>query len=193
MLDGDDGVDITHVSSGRLGELIGVPSHTVRKDINFLQGIGQLGKGYSVKDLRTLIGKKLGIEKRNAAVIGLGKIGTAIMEYEGFFSAHIEIVAGFDSDINRIDTIKTKVPLFASREISEIVEQKGIELAFLTSSPESAKVCFERLQKGGIKAILNFTPTFLVSDKIHIRNMDLVLESTILSAMTGLEDFDKNK
>jgi redox-sensing transcriptional repressor len=115
------------------------------------------------------------------------------MEYESFLSAGIEIVAGFDSDINRIDTIKTKVQLFPSREISEIVKQKNIEIAFLTSSPESAKVCFERLEKGGVKAILNFTPNILVSKKIHIRNIDLVLESTILSAMIGLENLYKNE
>jgi len=194
MLDGDNGVCVSHISSNRIGEIIGVAPHTVRKDVNFLDGvIGQLGKGYSVKELRLLIAQKLGLGKRKAAVIGLGKIGTAIMEYEKFLSAQIEIVAGFDSDINRIDTIKSKIPLYPSREIGEIVRQKGIDIAFLASSSESAKVCFERLEAGGVKAILNFTPTFLVSDKIHIRNMDLVLESTILSAFTGLDDLKRGQ
>jgi len=188
ILNGDDGVHTTHISSNKIGELIGVAPHTVRKDINFLGDVGLLGKGYSLKELRALIGKKLGLTKRKAAVIGLGKIGMAIMEYENFFSAGIEIAAGFDSDINRIDTIKARIPLYPSREIAERVKEKNIEIAFLTSSPESAKVCFERLEKGGIKAILNFTPTILVSDKIHIRNMDLVLEGTILSALIGLEN-----
>lgn len=178
----------THISSNKIGELIGIPSHTIRKDINFLGDIGQLGKGYCVKELRALIGKKLGLDKRRAAVVGLGKVGMTVMEYGRFFSAGIEIVAGFDSDINRIDTIKTKIPLFPAREISEIIKQKNIEIAFLASSPESAKICFERLEKGGIKAILNFTPTILVSDKIHIRNMDFGLESTILSAKIGLNE-----
>jgi redox-sensing transcriptional repressor len=189
MLNGDNGVCISHVSSTRIGEIIGVPSHTVRKDINFLEGIGQLGKGYSVKELRALIAEKLGLKKRKAAVIGLGKVGTAIMEYEKFLSADIEIVAGFDST-NKIDTTKSAIPLFPSLEISEIVKQKGIEIAFLTSSPESAKTCFERLEAGGVKSILNFTPTFLTSEKIHIRNIDLVLESTILSAMMGLDELE---
>lgn len=189
ILNGDD----THISSSKIGVLIGVPSHTIRKDINFLGDIGQLGKGYSAKDLRALIAKKLGLTKRRAAIVGLGKIGTAIMEYDRFFSAGIEIVAGFDSDINRIDTIKTRIPLFPAREISEIVKQKNIEIAFLASSPEAAKICFERLEKGGIKAILNFTSTILVSDKIHIRNMDFGLESTILSAQIGLDNYEKEK
>lgn len=178
----------THISSNKIGELIGVPSHTIRKDISFFGDIGQLGKGYSIKELRAQIGKDLGLEKRRAAVVGLGKIGSAIMEYKNFSSAGIEIVAGFDSDINRIDTLKTDTPLFPAREITDRIKEKNIEIAFLTCSPEAAKICFERLEKGGIKAILNFTPTILVSDKIHIRNMDFGLESTILSAMIGLHN-----
>ena len=192
MLNGDNGTSVSHISSNRIGEIIGVPSHTIRKDVNYLEGIGQLGKGYSVKELRTLIAEKLGLGKRKAAVIGLGKIGMAIMEYENFLSAGIEIVAGFDST-NRIDTINSKIPLFPSRDTGEIIKQKGIEIAFLTSSPESAKACFERLEAGGIKVILNFTPTYLVSDKIHIRNIDLVLESTILSAMMGLDSLNSEQ
>jgi redox-sensing transcriptional repressor len=192
IMNGDNGKAITHISSGRIEEIMGVQSHTIRKDINFLGDIGQLGKGYPLKDLRTVIAEKLCLVKRKAAVIGLGKIGRAILEYENFFSAGIEIVAGFDSDVNRIDTIKTKIPLFASREITEYVQEKNIEIAFLTSSPESAKVCFERLEKGNVKAILNFTPTILASEKIHIRNIDLGLETTILSAMIGLDNKNIN-
>ncbi|MDR0304486.1 MAG: redox-sensing transcriptional repressor Rex [Chitinispirillales bacterium] len=185
---GDNGEMISHISSGRIGEIIGIPPHTIRKDINFLSDVGRLGKGYPIKGLRTLIAEKLCLTKRKAAIVGLGKIGSAILEHERFFSAGVEIAAGFDSDINRIDIIKTKIPLFASREITEVIQNKNIEIAFLTSSPESAKVCFERLEAGGVKAILNFTPTILASEKIHIRNIDLVLETTILSAMIGLND-----
>ncbi|MCL1946398.1 MAG: redox-sensing transcriptional repressor Rex [Chitinivibrionia bacterium] len=183
--------DAKLISSKRIGKLLGILTHTVRKDLSFLGGAGSPGKRFSTKELKDVIAEKLGLAKRKAAVIGLGKIGTTIMEYDKFSSSEIEIVAGFDSDINRIDTIKTKIPLFPSREIGEIVKQKGIEIAFLTSSPESAKVCFERLEAGGIKAILNFTPIILESEKIHIRNIDFILESTILSAMIGLDNLEK--
>ena len=193
ILNGDDGVHITHISSNKIGELIGVAPHTIRKDINFLGDVGQLGKGYSLKQLRNLIGKKLGLQKRSAAIVGLGKVGMTLMEYKRFFSADIEIVAGFDSDVNRIDTIKTKIPLYPSREISEVVKKKNIDIAFLTCSPEAANVCFDRLKQGGIKAIVNFTPSILLSDTIYIKNYDLVLESTILSAMIGLEENKKTK
>jgi len=183
-----NGENIAHISSGKIGEIIGVPSHTIRKDINFLGDVGRRGKGYSIKDLQNAIAQKLCLTKRKAAVVGLGKIGSAILEHERFFSTGVEIVAGFDSDINRIDIIKTKTPLFTSREITEVVRNENIEIAFLTSSPQAAKVCFERLEAGGIKAILNFTPTILTSEKIHIRNIDLVLETTILSTMIGLDN-----
>ncbi|MBK7688435.1 MAG: hypothetical protein IPJ35_05450 [Elusimicrobia bacterium] len=56
-------------------------------------------RGYSVQDLLANLDVKLGKEKpQNAVVLGVGNIGRALLNYRGFATAGIRIVAGFDSD-----------------------------------------------------------------------------------------------
>lgn len=181
--------DVTRVSSARLGELIGFPSHTIRKDISCLGEIGNSGRGYDVEDLHTFIAEKLGLDKdRRATVVGLGRIGTAILDYGRFGKSGFEVVAGFDSNINRVETLSTEVPLYPSYDIADIVKQKKIELAFIACPAEAAQKSLDRLIEGGIKGVVNFSPIILKSDKIIIRNVDITGELTLLSALITVNE-----
>lgn len=181
--------EVTSISSAQLGELIGVPSHTIRKDISCLGEIGSSGRGYEIEKLCGFLADRLGINKeRKAAVIGLGKIGTAILEYEKFSNSGFDVVAGFDSDVNRVDTIHTSVPVYPSYRIAEVVEREGIELAFLAVPAVAAEKSVERLVEGGIKGIVNFSPLVLKHDNVFVRNVDLTGELTLLSAMISVHN-----
>jgi NADH/NAD ratio-sensing transcriptional regulator Rex len=76
------------VSSRTLSELMGVPDHTIRKDISLLKGERyfegmknpKTSQGYLIEQLRALIGKTLGlIRPRTVCIVGLGNMGTAIL------------------------------------------------------------------------------------------------------------------
>ncbi len=181
--------DVTRVSSARLGELIGFPSHTIRKDISCLGEIGSSGRGYDVEDLHNFIAEKLGLHKdRKAAVVGLGRIGAAILDYGRFGKSGFNLIAGFDSNINRVETMSTDVPVFPAYDIAEIVKQKKIELAFITCPAEGAQKSLDRLIEGGIKGVVNFSPIILKSDDIIIRNVDITGELTLLSALITVNE-----
>jgi len=172
------------VSSAQLGDLIGVPSHTIRKDISCLGEIGSSGRGYDVVKLHGFLASELGLATpKKAAVIGIGKIGSALIEYGRFGNSGFDVVAGFDSDVNRIEAKKSEVPLYPAYDIEEIVRREKIELAFLTVTADGAVRSLERLIRGGVKGVVNFSPLILKSDEIHIRNVDLTGELTLLSAM----------
>ncbi|MGM0443926.1 MAG: redox-sensing transcriptional repressor Rex [Fibrobacterota bacterium] len=176
--------DVANLSSTKLGEYIGYPAHTVRKDISCLGEIGSSGRGYNVEDLHDFIGEKLGLDTpRKAAVVGLGRIGSAILDYGRFSKSGFDVVAGFDSDINRVDTLVSNVPIYPSYDMAEIINRLSIELAFLAVPAESAQKSIDRLIGGGIKGVVNFSPLILKSDKIIIRNMDITGELTLLSAL----------
>lgn len=181
--------EVKYVSSAKLGELIDFPSHTIRKDISCLGEIGNSGRGYDVVDLHDFIAEKLGLHKeRKAAVVGLGRIGTAILDYGRFGKSGFNVVAGFDSNINRVDTLVADVPLFPAYEMTDIVREKGIELAFLTVPAEGAEKSLQRLIDGGIKGVVNFSPIVLKSDDIIIRNVDITGELTLLSALITVNE-----
>ena len=186
MLRYDD--EVASISSAGLGELIGVPSHTIRKDLSNLGEIGSSGKGYDVTKLCDFLADKLNLNiGRKACVVGLGKIGTALIEYETFINSGFEVVAGFDSDIDRVDTIRTTVPVYPAFKIAEIIKEENIEMAFLAVPAMAVKKTIDRLKEGGIKGVVNLTPVVLKEDGVFVRNVDLTGELTLLSAMIAIQ------
>ena len=179
----------TTISSAQLGDLINVPSHTIRKDISCLGEIGSSGRGYDIEKLHSFLAQKLGVDKpKRAAVVGIGKVGTALIEYGRFGNSGFELIAGFDADVNHIEAMKSDVPLYPAYEIEEIVAREKIELAFLTVPAVAAEKSLDRLIKGGIKGVVNFSPLVLKNENIHIRNVDLTGELTLLTAMINLSE-----
>lgn len=181
--------EIKTVSSIEIGKRIGAASHNIRKDINYFGEIGNCRAGYDVIKLRHHLGAELGLSKgKKTCVVGLGRLGTAILNYGQLAHHGFAIVAGFDSNINKIETINTDIPLFPAHEIALVVKRKGIELAVLTVPAQAANETMQRLMEGGIKGIVNFTPVVVKPMKnVFIRNIDLVGEFRILSALSTLD------
>jgi redox-sensing transcriptional repressor len=180
------GIDM--VSSIEIGKRLGAASHNIRKDISYFGEIGNCRAGYSVRKLKSHLSNKLGLSKgKKACVVGLGRLGTAILNY-GYLSQHgFAIAAGFDSNINKIETINTDIPLFPAHEIAFVVRRKGIELAALTVPAQATRETVDRLVEGGIKGIVNFTPAVVKPAKdVFVRNIDLVGEFRTLSALSFL-------
>ena len=175
----------TIVTSATLGKIMNVPPHTIRKDIN---SFGQTGgeAGYNVLTLKNIIKKELRFDvARKACIVGLGRLGFAIMNFTGFLDSNIKIEAGFDSNINRIETLATDIPLFPAYDIPNIVKNKNIELGVITVPPSSAQITADRLIQGGVRGILNFAPVIIqvTEPNIEVRNFYVLEEFRILSAL----------
>ncbi len=172
-----------YVSSSKLGKQLGVPPHSIRKDISFLGATGNSGAGYDVHKLRSLIADSLGLNTiRRVCVVGLGRMGSAILNYP--LGEEFELVAGFDSSINRLETLKTSVELFPAHQISNVVRSLRIDLAIITVPAESAQEVADRLVEGGVKGIVNFAPVPVkIKDKgVFVKQIDIDGELRILSA-----------
>ena len=180
-----------NVSSKAIGERIGVGSHSVRKDISCLGEIGTVGSGYEIQKLKTHIGKKLGLNvERKACVVGLGKLGRAILQHEKLFSSNFKIVAGFDANINLLETIVTDIPVYPSCDIVETIRRNAVELAIITVPSHAAREIAERLIEGGIKGIINLSSATLstaANESVFVSNIDMVGEFRFLSALFTLE------
>ena len=178
------------ISSKEIGKRIGAGSHTIRKDIGYLGEKGTSGAGYNASKLRAQIAERFGfdIEKR-ACIVGLGRLGTAIMNYEKILNQNFRIVAGFDSSINKLETIRTDIPVYPTYEISDVVKRENIKLAVITTPVDAAEKVCRHLIDGGVQGIINFSPKILhpPSDMVHINNIDLVDEFRFLSAQYTLD------
>jgi len=177
---------VIKVSSAELEEKTGVPSHSIRKDISFIGGAaGSKGSGYEVGKLKQRILNNLGFNReRKVCIVGLGRLGSAIIQWQSMAEGEFRIVAGFDSDINKVETIKTSISVFPSHELPDVVKRMGIELGIIAVPPAHAQEVADRLMEVGIQGIVNFAPAIIKSRRndCFIRNMDIAGELRILSA-----------
>jgi redox-sensing transcriptional repressor len=166
----------------------------VRKDISCLGEIGNIGSGYSVARLKEHIAERFQIQKpRNACIVGLGRLGSAVLDYDGFNATPFRIVAAFDSNVNRLETIHTNIELFPAYEIPEIVRRKQVELAIIAVPAAVVQQTADQLIEAGVKGIVNFTATVIrtAANGVHVMNVDVVRELIILSTLIRLDEAEK--
>ncbi|HUI93946.1 MAG TPA: redox-sensing transcriptional repressor Rex [Chitinivibrionales bacterium] len=181
---------IASVSSSEIGKILGYKPDSIRKDVSFLGEVGNFGGGYEVQKLKRHISTKLELEKkRKTCIVGLGRLGTAILNYDDLLRNGFIVVAGFDSNINKLETINTALELFPAYEIAEIVRRKEIEIGVIAVPARSAQETADRLMEGGIKGIINFSPVAIeVKNSVMIRNIDLLGECMLLSTLLTFEE-----
>jgi redox-sensing transcriptional repressor len=175
------------VSSTEIGIRLGVGAHNIRKDISHLGIAGNSGTGYELSKLKELIVKHLGFNQpKLVCVVGLGRLGSAILQYPS--GEEFEIAAAFDSNINKIETIKTTINLFPAYQITDVVKEKRIELGIIAVPAGVAQDVADKLVDGGIKGIVNFAPVVIrpKCENVNVRNMDIAGELRILSALVNI-------
>lgn len=181
---------IERISSTQLGKRIDVPAHTVRKDINCLGEVGDTGAGYDVARLKLHLEQSLGMTQvRKACIVGLGRLGSALMDYERFQGNVFSVVAGFDASVNRIETIQTKIPVYPAYDMQEVIQREGIEMALLAVPGQAAQVTVDVLVASGIKGIVNFAPVVIKvpESQVKVRHVNVINEMRVLSSLMVLD------
>jgi redox-sensing transcriptional repressor len=163
------------ITSARIEVLTGWSRDTIRKDISCLGGgeDGAIGSasGYEPKVLLPVIKKALGLDRRRKfCVVGLGRLGSAYLNIGEF--GEFELAAGFDTNVNRTEILKSPAPLYPAYKMGEVIGRFGIEIALLCVPPENAQTAAEKLAAAGIRGIVNFAPAALtLSPEIAVRNV----------------------
>ncbi len=177
----DSGVE--NVSSPTIAKALNFSDEQVRKDLQIVtqsQGKPKLGRNINelINDIQTFLGYK--IQKR-AAIIGVGHLGGALMNYKGFKDFGLNIVCGFDVDDKLIGTFINEKEIFSLYQLSNKIEQLNIEIAILSTPSDSAQKVVDMLVNAGVKAIWNFVPVHLnINKNIAIENINLASSLAIL-------------
>jgi redox-sensing transcriptional repressor len=165
-----------HVSSQELARRFRLNSAQIRKDLATFGEFGIRGVGYEIEALRRHLVSILGLDRtRRVAIVGAGRLGSALADYGGFRSGGFRIAALFDRARDRIGTkSRSGVPVYDVEQLGEVVAREEIEIAVLTvpasEAPEVARQCWE----AGLKAVLNFAPVRLAAPPdAYLKNVDL--------------------
>src|SRR5690625_6010101 len=118
------------VSSADLSEAVKIDSATIRRDFSYFGALGKRGYGYDVEDLMNFFSKQLNQEQlTHVALIGVGHLGRALLNYNFQSQNSIRISAGFDIDEDMVNTIYEGVPIYHRDELKEQVEAQKFEVA----------------------------------------------------------------
>ena len=171
------------ISSEELAQRGGTTSAQVRKDLSFFGSFGKRGLGYSVPELLRAVEEILGLHRRwSVALVGAGKIGSALISYRNFQRRGFEIRAVFDSDPEKIGRRWGTRTILADEEMERVLEEEEIEMVIVAVPADAAQGVVDRVVASGIRAILNFAPVRLrVPDGVALRNVDMVVEMEGLS------------
>ncbi len=174
---------IDTLSSEALALRGGTTSAQVRKDLSFFGSFGKRGLGYAVPELAGRLREILGLERRyRVAMIGAGKIGSALVQYRGFKQRGFDIVAIFDVDPNKVGHQWNGLTVQHIADLERELTERPVDMAVLVTPAEAAQAVANRLVKLGVKAILNFAPLQLtLPEDVVVKTVNLALELETLS------------
>jgi redox-sensing transcriptional repressor len=183
LLEEFEGQGMETVSSGALAARGGTTSAQVRKDLSFFGSFGKRGLGYPVPELAVQLREILGLKRRyRVALIGAGKIGSALVHYRGFRARGFDITAIFDIDPGKVGRDWNGQRILDVAQLEAELGRQPVEMAVLVTPADAAQPITDRLVKLGVKAILNFAPVQLsVPEDVAVKSVNLALELETLS------------
>jgi redox-sensing transcriptional repressor len=166
------------ISSDELAQRGGTTSAQVRKDLSFFGSFGKRGLGYSVPELLRALEEILGLNRSwHVALVGAGKIGSALISYRNFQRRGFEIRAVFDADPAKIGRAWGRRTILSDDDLETVLKDEKIEMAVVAVPAAAAQAVVDRIVRAGVRAILNFAPVRLrVPDDVALRNVDMVME-----------------
>ena len=165
-----------HISATAIARKLSLGEVQVRKDLAAISGAGKPKLGYVTAELIENLESCLGCDELTLAVIvGAGKLGKTLLDYNEFEKFGIKIAAAFDSNDKAID-INSKIRIQPIDEFEDFCKSNNIQLGVITVGSGSAQAVCDKMVECGIKGILNFAPCNLnVPSGVILKNENLAL------------------
>lgn len=176
-----EGKDV--VSSQQLGENLRMTPAQIRKDLSYFGKFGKQGRGYSVPLLLDELREILGLNRDwRTCLVGVGRLGRAIVNYTGFAPEGFSIVAAFDSADERVGDTVGGLSVRPMSELPIAVSEMGISIGIVAVPAAQAQAVIDALARNGIRGILNYAPIAAYAPPgVVVRNIDPALS---LQSMT---------
>lgn len=173
--------EIQNISATTMAKDLEMGEVQVRKDLACISKAGRQKVGRSKLQLIEDIEHHMNLAvKTGAVVVGIGNLGQALMEYNGFSEFGMNILAGFDiQPVGKCS--KTGKPIYAMNRLRSFCQSNEVGVGVITVPAENAQDVCDCMVECGIKAIWNFAPTHLVvPDDVLVQNENLAVSLTAL-------------
>ncbi len=169
------------ISATAIAKALSLGEVQVRKDLASVSGAGKPKIGYETDKLIADIESHLGYERlTNAVLVGAGKLGRALLDYDGFEKFGVKIIAGFDCNETPLKNgTKMILPI---KDIGAYCREHNVKLGIITVGGGSAQDVCDKLVECEIKAIWNFAPvTLKVPNGVLLKQENLALSLAYLN------------
>lgn len=161
------------ISSSTIARAFSITDAQVRRDLACLGQTGRPGVGYPAAGLASRIRKALSLDRTwRIAIVGAGKIGSALMGYPRFAGGGFRVVAGFDNNEQLHGSTVAGIVIRPLADLAEVIHREQVELAVLAVPADAAQDAAVRLVEAGVRGILNFAPAPLKVD-VPVEVIDL--------------------
>lgn len=190
------------ITSVQISDKTNWKSSLIRHDLWLIKFNKGISNGYNVQELIKAIKIVLGIEKsedlenqkevavkteetftlqkssedtkKKICIVGLGRLGAALLDNNLVEDSVFEIKAGFDPNLYRVEILRSSFPLYPCSEMNFVIKKEKIEYAILTLADKEAQKMADRLVQAGIKGIVNMTSTILKTpEEVKVQNISI--------------------
>lgn len=170
--------DVLNISATTISKELGLGEVQVRKDLGGICGAGKPKIGYPVDKLCACLEQFLDEKNGKAVIIGAGKLGQALLNYEGFDDYGLTMLAAFDINVKEKKLVGNGKTILPMEEFPQFCKNNDVKIGIIAVPKQSAQQVCNLLYENGIKVIWCFAHCQLYKPEdaiIHYENMALSL------------------
>ena len=150
------------ISSQEIAEYTNINATQIRRDLSAFGRFGKRGVGYRTDALLDEIRKILRTQgQHNIALVGAGRLGSAIASSPIFAVHGITIAAIFESDPEKIGRKVGDLSLSSIDDAAEVCRERNIIVGVIAVPADTAQDATNAMIGAGVKIIFNYSEALL--------------------------------
>lgn len=177
------------ISATRIAKELHLGEVLVRKDLASISRQGRPRSGYPTQALRQDIIAALGKDHLTEAVIvGAGRLGRALLEYDGFKVFGLDVSTAFDINATDSDLTQPYANILPIRRLKWYCVNHDVRIGILAVPESAAQEACDLMVQSGIKAILSFPQCALeVPEHVTVQQENVALSLAHLKMLSQSE------
>jgi redox-sensing transcriptional repressor len=174
--------------SHELAALAAGTAAQVRRDLMSIGCTGSSNYGYRVAELLESIGRAIDDSQvQRVALVGVGNLGAALLDFAAHCCPNLVISAAFDLDPAKTDRVYHGVHVYNDSRIAEVVRAEKIDVAITCVPASAAQEVVDQLVAAGVTGILNFAPKILRTPiNVYVEQIDMTVALEKVAYFTRL-------
>jgi len=150
------------ISSQEIAEYTNINATQIRRDLSAFGKFGKRGVGYKTEALLDEIRKILRTQgQHNIALIGAGRLGSAIASSPIFAEHGITIAAILENDPEKVGQRVGDLQVSSIDDLSEICRDRNIIVGVIAVPADSAQDAADALIDAGVKIVFNYSEALI--------------------------------